>query len=85
MNFTGNLTSFFSMGLTERHLKKFHGSRIHTTIVFENVPQMFIQIWYFADRGFTDEIALLASISSFLSIFIALIDVWSSMVIVKVG
>ena len=73
------------MGLTERHLKKFQSSRIYTTILFENLPQLAIQLWYIAyvyeRSNDNDDIVILASISSFVSIFIAWIDVWSSMFI----
>ena len=81
-------TSFFSMGLTEHHTKKFYGSRIHTTILFENLPQLIIQIWYFTISDDAESklvlVAQLASISSFISIFIAFIDVWSAKVTVEV-
>ena len=76
------------MGLTEPHLKKFHSSRIYTTILFENLPQLAIQIWYFVDgyeaSNDNDYIVIVASILSFVSIFIALIDVWRPMFIVAV-
>ena len=69
----------FNMGLTERHLKKFHGQRIFSTVLFENLPQLCIQIWYFIARGDTDLVVLLTFISSVVSIFFALIDVYSSL------
>ena len=67
------------MGLTERHIKKFHGNRIFSTILFENLPQMFVQIWYFSVRDGQDMIAMLAFLSSITSVFIAFVDVYSSL------
>ena len=80
----GRCSSFYNMGLTERHLKKFHGTRIYTTILFENVPQLIIQIWYFLARNDLDIVAALAFLSSVASIFIAMIDVYSSVALVQV-
>lgn len=77
------------MGLTAHHLKKFHESRIYTTVLVENLPQLAIQIWHFVIRDANKEetlnlIASLSSISSFVSIFAALIDVWSAKVSTEV-
>ena len=69
----------FNMGLTERHLRKFHGQRIFSTVLFENLPQLCIQIWYFIARKDGDLIVVLTFISSIVSIFFALIDVYSSL------
>ena len=70
------------MGLTERHLKKFHGNRIYSTILLENFPQLCIQIWYFIEQDETDMVAILAFLSSITSIFIAFVDVYSSLSLV---
>ena len=67
------------MGLTERHLKQFHGQRIFSTVLVENLPQLFIQIWYLFAREEFDLVAVLAFISSVSSVFFALIDVYSSL------
>ena len=73
---------FFIMGLTERHLKAFNGSRLYSTIAWENLPQLAIQIWYTVDRG-VDEVALWAFLSSIVSVFIAVIDVYSSRALIR--
>ena len=36
---------FFNMGLTERHLKAFNSKRLYSTILYENLPQLCIQLW----------------------------------------
>ena len=73
----------FSMPLTERHVKKFHSNRIFSTVIFENLPQLTIQISYFIARQDTDIVAVLAFLSSITSIFISLIDVFSTMSLSK--
>ena len=53
-------------------------------IIVENFPQLCIQIWYTFDRGSNvDIVAVWAFISSMVSIFIAVIDVYSSQALVK--
>ena len=74
---------FFIMGLTQRHLKAFNGSRLYSTIVWENIPQLLIQIWYTFDRNSVDEVAVWAFLSSVVSIFIAVLDVYSSQALVR--
>ncbi len=37
---------FFCMGLTERHLKAFNTRRLWSTIMWENFPQLIIQVCY---------------------------------------
>lgn len=72
------------MGLTERHIKKFQRKRFYSTVIFENLPQLFIQIWYFIDRKDSDLVATLAFISSVASVFLAMIDVYSSLSLLRV-
>ena len=72
------------MGLTESHIKKFQAKRIYSTVVFENLPQLAIQIWYFIDRKETDIVTTLAFLSSLASIFIATVDVYSSISLLRV-
>ena len=74
----------FNMGLTESHIKKFQAKRIYSTVIFENVPQLCVQIWYFIDRDETDIVTTLAFLSSLASIFIASVDVYSSMSLLRV-
>ena len=74
---------FFTMGLTERHLKAFNGSRLYSTIAWENLPQLAIQIWYTFDRSGVDDVAIFAFLSSTISVFIALIDVYSSQALIR--
>ena len=69
----------FNMGLSQRHLRKFHSNKIYSTVIFENLPQLIIQIWYFAAREQVDIVAVLAFVSSITSVFISLIDVHSSL------
>ena len=69
----------FNMGLTERHLRKFRATRIYSTVLFENLPQLMLQISYFISRDGTDVVAVLAFLSSVVSIFISLTDAYSSM------
>ena len=73
----------FNMGLTERHVKKFHGNKIFSTVLFENLPQVTIQIWYFIQRSDTDIVVVLAFLSSVASIFIAFIDIYSSISLIS--
>ena len=74
----------FNMGLTERHIKKFQGKRVYNTVFFENLPQLSIQIWYFIDREDNDIVAILAFLSSAVSVFLAFIDVYSSFSLLRV-
>ena len=72
------------MGLTERHIKQFQGQRLYSTVVFENLPQLCLQIWYFVDRRDSDIVAILACLSSVASVFLAFIDVYSSASLLRV-
>ena len=72
---------FFDIGLTERHLKKFHGNRASSTIIG---ARLCIQIWYFIEQDETDMVAILAFLSSSMSIFIAFVDVYSSLSLVMI-
>ena len=74
----------FNMGLTERHIKQFQGQRLYTTVVFENLPQLCLQVWYFVDRKDSDIVAILAFLSSVASVFLAFIDVYSSVSLLRV-
>ena len=74
----------FNMGLTERHIKRFQGQRIYSSVVMENIPQLSIQIWYFIERPDNDIVAILAFLSSAASIFLAFIDVYSSASLLRV-
>ena len=81
----GSCTSFFRMGLRERHLKRFIDTRIYITILFENIPQLCLQLWFLLILNTeADVIVILAMISSIVSIALSLVDVVKSASIVRV-
>ena len=73
----------FNMGLTEMHLRAFHSTRIYSTIMCENIPQLIIQLWYLHEQNKFDVIVTWSFISSIVSIFIAIVDVYSTMSLVR--
>ncbi|ETO17651.1 hypothetical protein RFI_19669, partial [Reticulomyxa filosa] len=70
---------FFCMGLSERHLKQYNQTRLFASIIPENLPQLAIQFYFLAHRGFVlDPIVGLAIASSLLSMIAAFLDIYSS-------
>jgi len=71
---------FFSMGLNERHLKRFNNNRLWSGILAENLPQLCIQIWFMSTINWKPEndYVWLTMLSSALSIGAALLDIYSA-------
>ena len=68
----------FRMELSTVQLQEFNSTRFTSSFVFENIPQMIIQIWFIAIIGEFDEPTLVAFLSSVIAIIMGLVDVWSS-------
>jgi uncharacterized protein YaaQ len=82
---------FFSMGLTDRHLKRYNTRRLYSNILTENIPQLGVQIWYTFQYskvgrdgwGAVDDVVIYAFMSSMVSILVSIIDVYSSRELIK--
>ena len=74
--------SFFCMGLSERYLKKYQSTRFWSSFLFENLPQIIVQIIYVLVRrgmsAFDDPIVIWAVTGSALSIAVTLVDVYTA-------
>lgn len=68
-NFIGS--PIFSMHLPKKYLHKVVPFRLIDTVLLENIPQLIVQILFFLENGFENEIVLVAFFSSTLSLSIS--------------
>eukprot|EP01084_Bolivina_argentea_P284660 487939_1 len=74
----------FDIPLSKREISLFKTLRIYSTIAFENVPQIGLQIWYIAISGsLTGEIVYISLGFSIISILIAVISMFTQKVIIN--
>ena len=69
-------TRLFGMGLMQEDLRNFNRHRLFSVVLFENFPQLIIQILYaaFVEQGEVGAVSLTAMVSSALSIVVAVLD-----------
>ena len=70
------------MGLNPRHLKQFQGQRFTTSVIFENIPQICVQVLFLYKLGRFDEATFVAMLSSLISLILSVVDIWSAKQIV---
>ena len=85
-----NLFSYdpLSMGLTERHIKRFNLGRLISNILLENVPQIAIQIiwgFFFSETGWKSNILWIAIFASLASIIVMIADICASNKILNIN
>eukprot|EP00483_Globobulimina_turgida_P005990 UN06000 len=69
--------SFFDMPLTKNQLLSFRYKRVYSSVVLENIPQLFIQVWYIFHSSSSITFSGIVAVSmlfSVISIVIAVIS-----------
>eukprot|EP01084_Bolivina_argentea_P269735 458490_1 len=65
---------FFEMGLNNKQIISFKTQRIYSVVMFENIPQLALQIWYMITIGQTNVIAMASTIFSGISIIVTILS-----------
>ena len=72
------------MGLSTKHLKAFQGKRFYSSVLFENAPQLALQIYFLILLSSFDESTVIALLSSTVSMILSIVDIWSANRLVRV-